>query len=236
VFGNNPLRKQDLGDGQSLFVQEVFHTVQGEGPLAGKTATFVRLSGCNLACTFCDTDFESGRRLSRSDDLTDLCERRLVVITGGEPLLQNIGPFIALLLDRDHDVQIETAGTVAIPAMQESWWRDAMERDFLTIVCSPKTGKVHPLIQEQCRHWKYIVRHADQFDIADGIPITRTQSSDGRPLKLARPEHLSSTVWMQPCDEHDPEKNQRNLAEAVERVIAYDYRLTVQVHKIAGLP
>lgn len=236
MFGNNPLRKQDLGDGQSLFVQEVFHTVQGEGPLAGKTATFVRLSGCNLACTFCDTDFESGRRLSNIDDLANLCARRLVVITGGEPLLQNIGPFVVLLLALEHDVQIETAGTVAIPAMQESWWLDAIERDFLTIVCSPKTGKVHPLIQDQCRDWKYIVRAGDKFDIADGIPMTSTQRADGAPIKLAKPEHLSSTVWMQPCDEHEPRINQRNLAEAVERVIAYDYRLTVQMHKLAGLP
>ena len=59
MFGTNPSRKQVLDDGQELWVQEVFYTLQGEGPFSGQPALFIRLAGCNLRCFWCDTEFES---------------------------------------------------------------------------------------------------------------------------------------------------------------------------------
>jgi len=56
--GNNLKRAAEFGDGSVLKVQKIFKTLQGEGPNVGVPAIFVRLGGCNLACTFCDTDFE----------------------------------------------------------------------------------------------------------------------------------------------------------------------------------
>jgi 7-carboxy-7-deazaguanine synthase len=58
VYGKNPVRKQELTEDGSLDVVDIFPTIQGEGPNAGRPAVFVRLWGCNLTCSFCDTDFE----------------------------------------------------------------------------------------------------------------------------------------------------------------------------------
>src|SRR5580658_3582582 len=100
-----PIRQQELTDGQSLWVQEVFYTLQGEGPFSGVPAVFVRLAGCNLACFWCDTDFESSTWRPTFDELlANIEEKRpaicnLIVITGGEPFRQNIRPLVCHLLD-----------------------------------------------------------------------------------------------------------------------------------------
>lgn len=64
MFGNNPIRKQVLRDDGALYISGIFATIQGEGPLTGTPAIFIRLSGCNLQCGFCDTDFEDTSKLN----------------------------------------------------------------------------------------------------------------------------------------------------------------------------
>jgi len=59
MLGKNPTRPQYLNDGQALWIQEVFYTLQGEGPFSGELAVLVRTGGCNLKCFWCDTNFES---------------------------------------------------------------------------------------------------------------------------------------------------------------------------------
>ena len=73
MFGNNPIRKPESGDGSHLQVQEIFPTVQGEGPNTGVPSVFVRLGGCNLACDFCDTEFESFSEMSVDEILHEVC-------------------------------------------------------------------------------------------------------------------------------------------------------------------
>ncbi|WP_341758328.1 radical SAM protein [Candidatus Tisiphia endosymbiont of Ditula angustiorana] len=58
MFGQNPKRPAIFNDGTSLEIKSIFKTIQGEGPFVGMPAVFIRLGGCNLACNFCDTDFE----------------------------------------------------------------------------------------------------------------------------------------------------------------------------------
>lgn len=112
--------------GLGLPVVEVFDSLQGEGPAAGRPATFLRLGGCNLSCTWCDTGYSwDGSRydlhaeITRRTvaDLIDAAHRRLVIITGGEPLLHAAAPAFGALTDalagRGHTLHVETNGTIA---------------------------------------------------------------------------------------------------------------------------
>jgi 7-carboxy-7-deazaguanine synthase len=124
----------------SYAVKEIFLTLQGEGGQAGRAAVFCRFAGCNLwsgreedrataVCTFCDTDFvgmdgEGGGRFADPLVLAEAVAAawrggdgdRLVVLTGGEPLLQVDPPLLAALHARGFQVALETNGTLAAPA------------------------------------------------------------------------------------------------------------------------
>jgi 7-carboxy-7-deazaguanine synthase (Cx14CxxC type) len=136
----------------SYAVKECFLTLQGEGVQSGSRAVFLRFAGCNLwsgreqdrvtaDCRFCDTDFvgtdgEGGGKFASADDLAGQIERlwgegaaeRLVVITGGEPMLQLDGALIDALHARGFRVAVETNGT--LPAAEGIDW----------ICVSPKAG------------------------------------------------------------------------------------------------
>jgi 7-carboxy-7-deazaguanine synthase (Cx14CxxC type) len=133
-------------------VKECFLTLQGEGVQSGSRAVFLRFAGCNLwsgreqdraaaQCTFCDTDFvgtdgEGGGKFASADALAaqvetlwgEGTERRLVVITGGEPMLQLDPPLVEALHARGFRVSVETNGT--LPAVEGLDW----------ICVSPKAG------------------------------------------------------------------------------------------------
>lgn len=120
-------------------VKEIFLTLQGEGGQAGKAAVFCRFAGCNLwsgreqdrakaVCTFCDTDFVGmdgvgGGRFATAEALADAvaaawtgpAEHRLVVCTGGEPLLQLDAALIAALHGRGFSIAVESNGTLPAP-------------------------------------------------------------------------------------------------------------------------
>lgn len=100
-------------------VTEIFHSIQGESSYVGQPCVFVRLTGCPLRCTWCDTDyaFYGGGECSADEILKKIgsfgC--RLVEVTGGEPLAQPESiPFIARLCDAGYTVLIETSGAVDI--------------------------------------------------------------------------------------------------------------------------
>ena len=110
-----------------LLVREIFHSIQGEGPFVGCPAVFVRLSGCNLACKFCDTDhmteingMTDQEILSEVDRLTRGSETNLVVITGGEPFLQNFGSLVELLSADSYEIQALIDKVIAEQGMNEN--------------------------------------------------------------------------------------------------------------------
>lgn len=111
-------------------VNEIFYSIQGEGYHSGKPAVFVRFSGCNLKCDFCDTEHQKGKEISEDDIIKEICKypARHVVLTGGEPSLQVTGEFIDKLHKHGKYVQIETNGTNKLP----------YNIDWIT--CSPKSG------------------------------------------------------------------------------------------------
>lgn len=106
----------------ALKVNEIFYSIQGESTHAGLPCVFVRLTGCNLRCVWCDTAyaFHEGRSME-IDEIVDQVRThgcRLVEITGGEPLLQpEAVPLMQALLDSGYDVLIETGGSLPIDAV-----------------------------------------------------------------------------------------------------------------------
>ena len=124
-----------------MLISEIFHTLQGEGRFTGVPCIFVRTSGCNLRCSWCDTPYTSwnpeGRQMSVAAIIAETAAWSAVpyaVITGGEPLLQkDLSPLVEAFRERGHHTTIETAGTVFLPAVQP---------DFFSI--SPKLANSIP--------------------------------------------------------------------------------------------
>lgn len=119
-----------------LKVNEIFKSIQGESTYAGLPCTFVRLAGCNLRCTYCDTNYAyyHGKELSDKEIISKIEEYgvNIVEFTGGEPLLQEeTPPLIKTLLDKGHKVLIETNGSICIGCLDKR----------LTIIMDIKTPK-----------------------------------------------------------------------------------------------
>lgn len=110
-------------------VNEIFTSLQGEGPEAGKPAVFLRLQGCNLRCKWCDTKYALDDVVDHPDHqvtsiVSDLLARsnsKLLIITGGEPLLQltDVTNIVDAMTGSRYRVAIETNGTMPVP----QWWR-----------------------------------------------------------------------------------------------------------------
>jgi 7-carboxy-7-deazaguanine synthase len=105
-----------------LTVNEIFHSIQGESSHAGRPCVFVRLTGCDLRCSWCDTEyaFHEGSRMTVEDVLSRVREYGcdIVEITGGEPLLQkDVYPLMQRLLDEGRTVLLETGGHRSVDAV-----------------------------------------------------------------------------------------------------------------------
>jgi 7-carboxy-7-deazaguanine synthase len=234
MFGKNKV-SHPRSDAEGFLLKELFYTIQGEGPWAGYPAIFVRFAGCNLRCTFCDTDFEGGEGMSaaalagRIQKLIDSTGCYRIVLTGGEPMLQPLAQLLENYLPDPRVIfQIETAGTV-MPVMGHK----AMRR--LSIVCSPKTPQIHHLVEDNAQAFKYIIR-VGELSPEDGLPTHSTQPG-GAAQKLYRPKGQWRAIYVQPCDEGvgEEEKTRMNHQAAAAVAMRYGYRLSVQVHKIVGL-
>lgn len=228
MFGQNIPQKRVHGD--ELQVRELFYTIQGEGPFAGMPALFIRLTGCNLKCWFCDTKWDDDNDSRRNfkfwadkarADAPASC--RLAVITGGEPLRQDLGPLIqALQRHGFSDVQIETAGT---------YWQDCCTWPGVTVVVSPKTKKVDRRFYEMDAHWKYVIE-ADKISDEDGLPsepMQRVKNGIGGGAPARPPE--GAPVYLQPCDEYDATRNEANLKAMADSAMKFNYRAGLQLHK-----
>lgn len=115
-------------------VNEIFYSLQGEGYFCGTPAVFVRFSGCNLACSFCDTDHRSFVEMEEDEIVRAVAAypARHVVLTGGEPTLQVTAELVRKLHEAGRFVQMETNGTCPLPPGTEVDW----------ITCSPKEAPV----------------------------------------------------------------------------------------------
>lgn len=235
MFGKNRIAKLSQGDGRKI--QTVngspFLTIQGEGPYAGHPAVFIRLHGCHLRCYFCDTEFDNPEDpLLEVNVLLDKVNEvagaaKLVVITGGEPMRQNIYPLCNGLFYAGFNIQIETAG---------SFWVEGIDIiPGVSIVCSPKTPTIHPQILANAAAFKYVVSGAMLFDghPQGYVPITATQDG-ARPARLALPRP-GAPVYLSPCDEGDEEINRMNRQMVAKLAIEYGVIAGLQLHKFMGV-
>ena len=235
MFGKNPVAKNEIkGDGRTLHIVEgsPFYTIQGEGPFAGMPAVFLRLHGCPLRCFFCDTEFSRPEDpildVSRILEEIEKCAPKhcqLIVITGGEPVRQNLEPLLEELEEAGWLVQIETAGIL---------WQDCLVGT--RIIVSPKTPTIHPKIEEYAHAYKYVIRDGE-VDEQDGLPLTNTQVEGGKPSRLARPKGVPfGGIFLSPMDEQDLVKNAKNTSAVGKLAMMYGYRAGIQLHKLMDLP
>lgn len=141
-------------------INEIFYSLQGEGAFTGTPMVFVRFSGCNLSCDFCDTQHQSGTWMSDTAILDKVGQfpAQTVVLTGGEPSLYIDDDFIDLLHTRGYRVHIETNGTRLLPGAID--W----------VTCSPKincqTEGQQPLVLDSADELKvvYTGQPLDMFD------------------------------------------------------------------------
>ena len=231
-MNNQPTETRTYGE--LLSVHSVFYTIQGEGPYSGWPAVFVRLAGCNLQCRGCDTEYTEGRQNRSVKQIVEEIlpsfpqltlanpRRRLVVITGGEPFRQAVGPLCSRLLKIGFRVQIETNGTIA-----------PME-DFpvgATIVCSPKAPSIAEGLKPYISAYKYVIE-SDYILEKDGLP---TRVLGGTEVLPARP-HGRLPVYVTPFDSTDPSRNLLHLQAAVKVTLDFNYILQIQLHKLVHLP
>ena len=209
----------------SYAVKECFLTLQGEGVQSGSRAVFVRFAGCNLwsgreqdraeaQCNFCDTDFigtdgEGGGKFASAEELAAQVERRwgeggdgrLVVITGGEPMLQLDPALVEALHERGFRVAVETNGT--LPAVDGLDW----------ICVSPKAGT------------EVVQRTGDELKL-----VWPQAGLD--PAELEGWDFGHFLVQPMDCAERDAAVDAA-IRLAMERP---KWRLSLQAHKVVGLP
>ena len=217
-MNEQPAEKVWLDPDGRLEVFKIWRTIQGEGPFAGMPAVFIRLAGCNLRCDWCDTIYTFHRRVMTVKQVVSkvcgLSSSGLVVITGGEPLRQNIGPLVEYLSMIGYRVQLETNGTL---------FHQFLVTGIVHVVCSPKAKTVNSQLCQWVNDWKYVVK-------AGAV------GSNGLPSNVFLPTTFRrETIWIQPMDEGDVEKNEHNVRAAVSSCLEHGYRLSLQIHKLVGV-
>jgi 7-carboxy-7-deazaguanine synthase len=167
---------------QRLHINEIFYSIQGESTHAGRPCVFVRLTGCNLRCRWCDTEyaFYEGRKMTIAEVATIVTSHQcnLVEITGGEPLLQEgIYPLADTLLKSQHTVMIETSGAVDVSRL------DPRVIKIMDLKC-PGSGECDRNLWSNLEHLsardevKFVL--ADRADYEWARDTIRARNLDGR--------------------------------------------------------
>lgn len=196
-------------------INNIFYSLQGEGRNTGRAAVFIRFAGCNLRCSFCDTEFESYREMS-DEEILDAVKtlvpsnqtpfplggvggRLLIVLTGGEPTLQVDEAFVDLLHQHDYEVAMESNGTRFAPR----------NLDWFTV--SPKQSP----IRQHCNEVKVV------FVDAGHVPDIDLEAD---------------YYYLQPCDVGDAERNKAITQACVEYIKQHpQWRLSLQTHKLIDI-
>lgn len=191
-------------------INEIFYSLQGEGFNAGTPAVFVRFSGCNLRCAFCDTQHQQGVDMTLQEiiaEFNNYPNAPLVVLTGGEPSLFIDEDFVKALKTTGKLIAIETNGTRPLPS----------NLDWVTL--SPKTGfdggEVEPCVLKTCDELKVVYLGQDLKQYQD-IKATHR--------------------FLQPCFSADKKQRRAYMESCVEAVKNNPgWRLSLQIHRVLGI-
>lgn len=213
-------------------VNEIFHSLQGEGYNSGTPAVFIRFSGCNLQCPFCDTQHESGTEMTEQEIVEAVkhlapCSSKitppssllprpssfllprssLLVITGGEPALQLTASLVDALHEIGKRVAVETNGTLPLPS----------NVDWITL--SPKSAwlgdEAMPVLTR-----------------ADELKVLYDGSHDPSAFDFIAATHR----FLQPMDTGDANRNADLMQQAADYCLQHpQWRLSLQIHKILNI-
>ena len=195
-----------------MLVNEIFHSLQGEGYHAGTPALFVRLSGCNLRCPSCDTQHGHGTEMSEQEIAVAVRQlaphTSLVVLTGGEPSLQLTPSLVELFHHEGRKVAVETNGTLPLPG----------NLDWVTL--SPKSL----WLGEEAAP---VLTRADELKVL----------FDGGHDPAAYDRIDATHRFLQPMDTGDAARNAALMRQAADYCLRHpQWRLSLQIHKIIDIP
>ncbi len=208
-----------MPQGGTYLVKEIFGpTIQGEGAHAGRACVFLRFAVCNLSCSWCDTDFrpEGARRLTAAAVTAELLAldrggSRLVIVTGGEPTLQWDAELAAALAAAGFTVHMESNG-IRPPAAPVDWLTVSPKPQFHP----PNLSLAEGLAPSECK-----------LVVDDTIDDARLEDCERRYPACGH-------FFLQPCmDDRYPEHLARTLAFIERRP---RWRLSLQIHKVVGVP
>lgn len=197
-----------------MVINEIFYSLQGEGINAGRAAIFIRLSHCNLRCSYCDTEFESGTEMT----LEEIHERiatfpsQFIIWTGGEPTLQLTDETIAFFRGQGYEQAIETNGTRRPP----------MGLDYVT--CSPKPEamkRLHESFPNGVSEFRFPISPEGELPPAiEKLPLAKA--------------YLVSPIFI-------GDQAERLDPIALERCLQFvksnpRWRLSLQLHKLIHIP
>lgn len=192
-------------------INEIFYSLQGEGYWTGTPAVFIRFSGCNLNCSFCDTEHENGRQMTIDNIISEVSKypTQHIIFTGGEPTLQLTRELIDRLHALGKYLHMETNGSISLS--------DGIDKELDWITVSPKDAPVRIQRIDELK----VVYHGAEQDMTrfESIPTTGSNSR-----------------YLQPCDVKTPETNERIITDAIEYIKRHpQWRLSLQTHKLLGI-
>lgn len=200
-------------------VNEIFFSIDGEGKRSGQLAAFIRLTGCNLRCSYCDTkySFHDGHEMTAAEIADAVKNFRNVTLTGGEPLLQNCHELLSLL--RSHEVNIETNGSIAL-AEYLKYPNVFFTMDFKCRTSGATAAMNHDNLK--------ILREEDvlKFVVDDESDLTQAQ-------EICATFKPKSAIYISPVfGQIEPLK----IVDFMKRRHLEDWRLQIQLHKIIWSP